>query len=80
MYKGISRYAKFADEDIEVNNPFWYIANIETISSIFQSYFNIGVKNYLTVISILYIHRPPKVWHHLEHRRHARVLIPTLEY
>ena len=26
------------------------------------------------------IHRPPKVWHHLEHRRHARVLIPTLEY
>ena len=27
-----------------------------------------------------YIHRPPKVGHHLEHRRHARVLIPTLEY
>ena len=27
-----------------------------------------------------YVHRPPKVWHHLEHRRHARVLIPTLEY
>ena len=27
-----------------------------------------------------YIHRPPKVWHHLDHRRHARVLIPTFEY
>ena len=26
------------------------------------------------------LHRPPKVWHHLEHRRHARVLMPTLEY
>ena len=28
----------------------------------------------------IYIYRPPKVWHHLEHKRHARVLIPTLEY
>ena len=28
----------------------------------------------------IYIHRPLKVWHHLEHRRHAGVLIPTLEY
>ena len=27
-----------------------------------------------------HIHRPPKVWHHLEHRWHARVLIPILEY
>ena len=26
------------------------------------------------------LHRPPKVWHHLEHRRPARLLIPTLEY
>ena len=27
-----------------------------------------------------HIHRPPKVWHQLEHRRHARVLIPNLEF
>ena len=30
--------------------------------------------------TFMYVHRPPKVWHHLEHKRHARVLIPTLEY
>ena len=28
----------------------------------------------------VHVHRPPKVWHHWEHKRHARVLIPTLEY
>ena len=26
------------------------------------------------------VHRPPKVWHHLEHRRQGRVMRPTLEY
>ena len=26
------------------------------------------------------VHRPPKVWHHLGHRRHATVLIPNLGY
>ena len=33
-----------------------------------------------TYISTQYVHRPPKVWHHLEHRRLARVMIPILEY
>ena len=37
--------------------------------------------HWLTLITALYaLHRPPKVWHHLEHKRHARVLIPTLKY